>query len=327
MIKTRLTEQFDLKHPIVSAPMAMVAGGKLAAAVTAAGGLGLLGGGYAGIHGGEPDLDEQYRLAGNVPIGIGFITWAAHKAPEKIAWAIERNPACLFLSFGDPQPFARQARDAGIPLFCQTQTMRHVREAVDAGATVIVAQGAEAGGHGGDRSTFPFVPEAANWLANHAPDVLLLAAGGIADGRGLAAALMLGADGALVGSRFWAAAESLAHPEAVRRGIAADGDATVQTTAIDAVRGVPWPREFSYRVLRNRFADEWAGREAEAFDKFGSMHDAYSEARARGDFDVALSVVGEATGLITARTPAAEIVTSMTAEAEAALRGGAAKIS
>ena len=330
MIATRLTERFKLQHPIVCAPMALVTGGKLAAAVTAAGGLGILGGGYAGTqsgaHGGEPDLDEEYRAAGNTPIGIGFISWAVHHAPRMVDWALAKKPACLFLSFGELQPFARQAQEAGVPLFAQAQTMAHVRAAVDAGAAVVIAQGAEAGGHGGARSTLPFVPEAADWLAKHAPDVLLLAAGGIADGRGLAAALTLGADGVLVGSRFWAADEALTHADAVARGIAADGDATVRTAALDPLRGVDWPAEFSFRVLRNTFAGEWQGRDAEARAQFGTLKEAYAQARTRGDYEMALTVVGEATGLIHAREPAARIVASMVAEAEAALRRAAAKV-
>lgn len=326
MIATRLTGKFGLQHPIVCAPMALVTGGKLAGAVSAAGGLGILGGGYAGTIGNEPDLDEQYRLAGNVPVGIGFISWAAHRAPDQVARAIARKPACLFLSFGDPQPFANQARDAGVPVFCQVQTLHHAQTAIDAGASVIVAQGAEAGGHGGSRASLPFVPEVADLLAKRAPDVLLLAAGGIADGRGLAAALMLGADGVLVGSRFWAADEALTHPDAVARGIAADGDATVRTAALDALRGVPWPQEFSFRVLRNRFADEWSGREAEARANFGALQHTYDEARGRGDYDMALTVVGEATGLIGARLPAAKIIASMVAEAEQVMRAATARI-
>ena len=326
MIATRLTERFKLQHPIVCAPMALVTGGRLAAAVSSAGGLGVLGGGYAGTHGGEPDLDEEYRAAGNTPIGIGFISWAVHHAPQKVEWALSKKPACLFLSFGELQPFARQAHDAGVPLFAQAQTMAHVRAAVDAGAAAVVVQGSEAGGHGGARATLPFVPEAADYLAKRAPDTLLLAAGGIADGRGLAASLMLGADGALVGSRFWAAEEALTHPDAVARGIAADGDATIRTAALDALRGVDWPAEYSFRVLRNKFAAEWAGRDTEARAQFGKLKDAYAQARARGDYDMALTVVGEATGLIRAREPAARIVASMVAEAEAALRGGAARV-
>lgn len=322
MISTRLTKRFGIEHPIVCAPMAFVTGGRLAAAVTAAGGLGILGGGYAGTLRGEPDLEEQYSAAGNIPIGIGFITWAARKAPDAVDWAIAKRPKCLFLSFGSPSALAKKAVDADIPVFCQVQTMQHVNEALDAGASVIVAQGTEAGGHGGCRSTMPFVPEVANLLSKRAPDVLLLAAGGIADGRGLAASLMLGADGVLVGSRFWAADEALTHPDAVVRAIAADGDQTVRTTAVDSLRGVGWPEEFSFRTLRNRLTDEWGSREKEARAKFGALKQAYNDARVRGDLDFVVTVVGEAAGLINGRRPAAEIVSSMVVEAVQALKRG-----
>jgi nitronate monooxygenase len=324
MIETRLTRRFAIKHPILCAPMALVTGGRLAGAVSAAGGLGILGGGYAGLLGNEPDLDDEYRAAGNVPVGIGFITWAAAQNPQVVEWAVARRPACLFLSFGDPAPFAKLATDAGIPVICQTQTMHHVEEALDAGATAIVAQGTEAGGHGGQRATLPFVPEAADFLAKRAPEVLLLAAGGIADGRGLAAALMLGADGALVGTRFWATDEALTPAAAIPQALAASGDATVRTTAIDALRGVPWPEQYSYRTLENRITREWAAREADARAQFGAMKKIYADARARGDFEVAPVIVGEAVGLIGARLPAATIVDSMIAEAERALKSGGA---
>ncbi len=322
MIETRLTRRFAIKHPILCAPMALVTGGKLAGAVSAAGGLGILGGGYGGLLGNEPDLDAEYRAAGNVPIGVGFITWAAQQNPQIVEWAITRRPACLFLSFGDPAPFARLANDAGVPVICQTQTMRHVEEALDAGAMAIVAQGTEAGGHGGRRATLPFVPEVADFLANHAPDVLLIAAGGIADGRGLAAALMLGADGVLVGTRFWAAEEALTPAAAVERALAASGDATVRTTAVDALRGVPWPEQFSFRVLENRVTREWAAREEQARAQFGALKELYAEARARGDFEIVPAIVGEGIGLVGKRLPAAEIVDGMVTDAARALKSG-----
>jgi nitronate monooxygenase len=202
--------------------------------------------------------------------------------------------------------------------------MRHVREALDAGAMAIVAQGAEAGGHGGRRATLPFVPEVKDYLAKHAPDVLLIAAGGIADGRGLAASLMLGADGVLVGTRFWAAEEALTAPAMVARAVAADGDQTVRTAAVDHLRGVPWPDEFSFRVMRNAVTDRWAEREHETRLKPGAMKAQYIDARARGDLEVLPTVAGEAIGMIGARLPAAEIVAAMVREAEAALKAGAA---
>ncbi len=321
-MKTRLTERYRLAHPIVSAPMALVSGGRLAAAVSAGGGLGLIGGGYAGILGGEPDLEAEFDLAGTEQVGIGFITWALAKAPGALDRSLARRPALVFLSFGDPRPFSGAIRASGIDLACQVQTLSHAQQAVEAGATVLVAQGTEAGGHGGGRSTMPLVPEIADYLAQRSPATLLLAAGGIADGRGLAAALMLGADGVVVGSRFWASAEALTPAAAVERAIRATGDDTVRTRAIDRVRGVPWPEEFSFRVVRNRLADQWAGREDDAAAQFGSLAAEYAEARTRLDFDMMAIVAGECVGLIKDRPSAGSVVIAMAAEAERLLRRG-----
>lgn len=319
MLKTRLTERFGISHPIMNAPMALIAGGELAGAVTRAGGLGLLGGGYAGTLGGEPELALEFHKAAGQRIGIGFITWALANAPTLLGEALALQPACLFLSFANPGLFAPAIHAAGIPLICQAQTLRHIQEAVAAGAAVVVAQGTEAGGHGGARATFPFVPETADYLAAHAPDTLLLAAGGIADGRGLAAALLLGADGVVVGSRFWAATEALTPPPAVARALAVSGDDTIRTKALDALRNLPWPSEFSFRVLRNTLTDEWGSREAEAARARGSQRERLQSARAKGDFDIAPIVVGEAVGLLHDREPAASLIARMVADAAALL--------
>ena len=227
-LKTRLTERLGITHPVLSAPMAFVGGGRLAAAVSGAGGLGLIGGGY----GDAGWLEEQFRAAGNAPVGCGFITWSLAQNPHLLDLVLEHKPAALFLSFGDPVPFGKKIADAGTLLICQVQSMADARAAVEAGAGIIVAQGAEAGGHGERRATLPFVPEVADFLAGAAPDTLLCAAGGIADGRGLAAALMLGADGVVVGSRFTAAEEALVFPGWHDALMAAHGDATVQTSLV-----------------------------------------------------------------------------------------------
>jgi len=310
-LRTRFTERFGVLHPVLNAPMALVAGGALAAAVTRAGGLGLLGGGYAGTLGGEPSLAEEFTRAGDARIGVGFIGWALAQAPQRLDEALARRPACVFLSFADPSRFASRIHAAGVPLMCQVQNMADLRAAVAAGAGAVVAQGTEAGGHGGRRATLPFVPEAADYLARHAPDTLLLAAGGIADGRGLAAALMLGADAVVVGTRFWAAHEALTPEPAIVRALQSDGDRTVRTRALDALRGVPWPPAYSFRVVRNRLTDEWVGREAEAKLAFGSLREQYQRARLTGDLDVVPAVAGESIGLLHGRAPAAEIVAGM----------------
>lgn len=322
MIRTRLTERFRIRHPIICAPMAYVTGGALAAAVSRAGGLGVVGGGYAGTVGGEPDLDAELVHAKSGKFGVGFITWALERVPNLLTMALQYAPFCIFLSFGAPRPFAAEIKKAGVVLVCQVQLLSQVASAVEAGATAIVVQGTEAGGHGASRSTFPFVPEAADYLKQHSPETLLLAAGGIADGRGLAAALMLGADGVVVGTRLWTSEEALTPPAHTEKAIGVTGDSTIRTKVLDALRGVPWPREYSFRFLKNKLTEEWAERESEAFRAFGTLSDKYAQARARNDLDTAAVVCGEAVGLIRDRPSAASVVNSMVAQATELLRKG-----
>jgi nitronate monooxygenase len=166
------------------------------------------------------------------------------------------------------------------------------------------------------------VPEAADYLKQRSPETLLLAAGGIADGRGLAAALMLGADGVLVGTRFWASAEALTPKEHTDQALSLSGDSTIRTKVLDALRGVPWPQEYSFRFLRNGLADTWADREAEALRAFGSLSEEYARARAQHDLDVVAVVCGEAVGLLKDRPTAESIVKSMVSQAADILRKG-----
>ena len=161
-MRTRLTEQFGIRHPILCAPMALIAGGRLVAAVSDAGGLGILGGGYAGALGGEPDLQQELVLVRGRKFGVGFITWALARAPQALDEALKHSPQSVFLSFGEARPFAERIRHSGAKLICQAQSLQHVDRVLDAGADAIVAQGTEAGGHGATRSTLPFVPEVAD---------------------------------------------------------------------------------------------------------------------------------------------------------------------
>lgn len=303
--------------------MALVTGGRLAAAVSSAGGLGIVGGGYAGTLGGEPDLAQQLAHVDGQKFGIGFITWALARVPQVLDEALSHSPCCVFLSFGDPRPFSERILRSGAKLICQVQSLRHVDQAIEAGAAAIVAQGTEAGGHGALRSTLPFVPEVADYLARKAPATLLLAAGGIADGRGLAAALMLGADGVVVGTRFLASEEALTPAAASDRAARATGDDTVRTKAIDALRGVAWPEEFSFRVLKNKLTEQWAHHEAGAAAAFGSLAAAYAEARSRQDLDMVVVGAGECVGLIQDRPSAGSVIESMVAEARSLLARGA----
>ena len=317
-LRTRLTERFDIEHPIISAPMGMIAGGRLAAAVSNAGGLGLIGGGYG--DGGW--LEREFSAAGNARVGCGFITWSLAQQPELLDQVLARQPAAVMLSFGPVAAFAAQIRQSGVPVICQVQSMAHAREAVGAGAEVIVAQGGEAGGHSGSRSTFTLVSEVADYLAKTAPDTLLVAAGGVADGRSLAAALMLGADGVLIGSRLVASSEALTPQGFHDAIIAADGDATIKTSVIDLVRNYHWPGDFSGRALKNSFVSEWHGRESALTDSSSNASETerYWTAFTSGDADNAGVFMGEAVGLIHDVQPAAQIIEEMVAQAHGLLR-------
>lgn len=322
LIRTRLTERFGIRHPIVCAPMAYITGGALAATVSRAGGLGLVAGAYAGTLGGEPDLETELALAESEKFGVGFITWALARAPKMLTKALQHSPFCVFLSFDDPAPFAREIHDAGAALICQVQFLSQIEPALKAGAGAIVVQGTEAGGHGGNRSTLPFVPEAADYLKRRSPETLLLAAGGIADGRGLAAALMLGADGVVVGTRLWASAEALTPKAYTDKAIGKTGDSTIRTKVVDALRGIPWPKQYSFRVLKNKLTDEWAERETEAFHALGSLSEKYLQARAQNDLDIVGVACGEAVGVLKDRPSAETIVNSMATQAANLLRNG-----
>jgi nitronate monooxygenase len=317
-ISTRLTQRLGLTHPVIAAPMDVVAGGKLAAAVSGAGGLGMLGGGYSDDDGW---FDREFAAAGNQAIGCGFITWALRQNPKVLDAVIARKPKAIFLSFDDPEPFASKAKAAGIPVMCQLQTRADAERAIDCGVEVIVAQGTEGGGHGGTRATLTLVPELADLIAKRAPQTLLCAAGGIVDGRGLAAALMLGADGVVVGTRFWASKEALVPTGLHDAALAASGDDTVRQSVLDTVRERPWPARYTGRVLKNEFVREWAGREGELRDAKAEQVARYRAASKVGDAAIAATIVGEGVGLIHAIEPAAVILERMVAEAEQLLAG------
>lgn len=192
VLSTAFSQMFGIDYPIVSAPMDLIAGGELAAAVSGAGGLGLIGGGY-----GDRDwLARQFDLAAGAPVGCGFITWSLARQPQLLDLALQYEPVAVMLSFGDPAVFADAIKSAGTRLVCQIQNRTQAERALQVGADVLVAQGTEAGGHGhGPRSTLTLVPEIVDLVTARGTDIPVIAAGGIADGRGLAAALMLGAAG------------------------------------------------------------------------------------------------------------------------------------
>jgi nitronate monooxygenase len=307
-LRTAFTEFFSLQHPIALAPMGGASGGALAAAVSNGGGLGLIGGGRE-----ERDwLDRELHLVAEStdrPWGVGFQSWSTDAAT--IERALAHGPRAVMLSFGDPTPLVAPIRSAGAALIVQVTDLDEARLAVEMGADVIVAQGTEAGGHGGRRSTLPFVPVVVD-LAAPTP---VLAAGGIADGRGVAAALALGAAGALLGTRFLVTPEALVPAFVTKAIIEGSGEDTERSRVSDIARGAPWPSRYAARTLRNPFFDQWRGREAELEADAGAQR-AYREAVAQGALPESPVWASEAIDLITELSAAADLVGALAAQAE-----------
>ena len=312
-LSTAFTEFFSLQHPIALAPMGGSAGGALAAAVSNGGGLGLLGGGNGDLGW----LARELPIVADgtdKPWGVGFQSWAIDVGT--VERVLSQNPRAVTLSFGDPSAFAGPIRQAGAALIIQVTDLEEARQAVDLGADVIVAQGTEGGGHGArrGRSTLPFVPVVVD-LAAPTP---VLAAGGIADGRGVAAALALGAAGALIGTRFQATVEALVDPSISKAIVEGRGEDTERSTVLDIARGSRWPSRYSARTLGHPFLDKWRGREDELATDADAKR-AYQDGVARGDLLPLPVWASEAVDLINDLPSAADLVGALAAQAEDAL--------
>ncbi|MFD3479678.1 NAD(P)H-dependent flavin oxidoreductase [Streptomyces sp. NPDC058695] len=309
---TAFTEMLDVRYPIALAPMGGSAGGALAAAVSRGGGFGILGGAF-----GAPEwlAREVPIVAGtDSPWGVGFLTWAIDVAA--VERALEYGPRAVMLSFGDPSPYAERVRRAGALLILQVTDLEEAEQAADLGADVIVAQGTESGGHGArhGRSTLPFVPAVVD-LVDPVP---VLAAGGIADGRGVAAALVLGAAGALIGTRFQATTEALVDPSITKAIVEGRGRDTERSSVLDIARGSRWPAKYAARTLGHPYLDQWRGREAElAADP--QVRQNYQDDVARGTVPPQPVWAGEAVDLITDLPSAADLVPTLAAQTEEAL--------
>ncbi len=311
---------FGLTYPVMCAPMAMHSGGTLAAAVSAAGGLGSFG----GIHPAKgPDWIREeiaiIRATTDHPFVVGFITPLLPFFTSFLGAALDERPAAVALSFADPPPWIVQVKAAGARVMCQVQNYDDVEMAVAGGADVLVAQGTEAGGHTGTMSLLPFLAG----VVDRYPDVPVLAAGGIADGRTLAAALLAGADGAWLGTAFLATPEAVeVHDIHKRLILDSDGTDTVFTQVYDIVSGLPWPPAIGERVRRNRFTGEWSGREAELRSSREEI------ARTAGsnpfeappDPETSAVLYGQSAGFVNAIRPAAEVVRTVSDDAERILR-------
>jgi nitronate monooxygenase len=311
-LSTAFTEMFGVRYPIAPAPMGGSAGGALAAAVSRGGGFGILGGAY-----GDPEwlAREVPIVAGTErPWGVGFLTWGIELAAVELA--LSHGPSAVMLSFGDPSPYAERVRRAGALLILQVTDLEEAERAVDLGADVIVAQGTESGGHGAvrGRSTLPFVPAVVDLVA----PVPVPAAGGIADGRGVAAALVLGAAGALIGTRFQATTEALADPSITKAILEGRAQDTERSTVLDIARGSDWPSKYSARTLGHPYLDRWRGREAELIAD-ARARQSYQDDVARGAVPPLPVWAGEGGDLVTDLPSAEHLVTAMATQAQDAL--------
>jgi nitronate monooxygenase len=313
---TPLTSLLGIRHPILSAPMDVIAGARLTAAVSDAGGFGILGGGYGEKAWLEQETAKLQKC--KAPFGIGFITWSMAKQPELLDIALKAKPRAIMLSFGDPKPHAPRIKAAGSLLICQVQDEDMARQALDAGADILIAQGTEAGGHGASRTLIDIVPTIIDFAAGRVP---VVAAGGLADGRGLAAMMTLGAAGMMLGTRFYASRECDGPEEAKKRICAATSGNSVRSIIFDMSRNNVWPAPFTGRCLINDHARRWMGREVEMLQNLTAVTAEYAAAKAAGNFDIAAVIAGEAVGLIHDIPPAAEIVERIASEADQILSG------
>jgi nitronate monooxygenase len=315
MITTPLCTLLGIEHPILNASMAGTATGSLAAAVSNAGGFGMIGGTNPA---GATWLREQIRIARSLtsrPFGVGFIS-AFPDTAELARVALEEGVAAINHSFTDPTPFVESTHAAGARVFAQVQTLAQAIRAAHAGADVIIAQGGEAGGHAGAIGTFALLPAIVDAVA----PIPVVAAGGVADGRGLAAALVLGAQGAWMGTRFVTSDEWGGPSWEQDAVLAATSDDTVQTRLYDLIGERPFPAENPDRVLRNAFIDRWTGRDAEIPAHREELRIEVEAGNEREDLAVAGISAGVSAGLIRTARPAGEIVLGIVREAENLLR-------
>ena len=331
MLRSAFSELFGLTAPIQNAPMASSAGGLLAAAVSNAGALGMIGGSAAPAVGealGEW-LRREIRLARSLtsrPFGVGFISTQRLPDGDRTvdtlqAVALDEGVTIIMHSFAVYPELIAEARRRGARVLCQIPTVAMAREALDAGADVLIAQGYDGGGHVGSIGTMSIVPA----IVDVAGAVPVIAAGGIADGRGLAAALMLGAQGANIGTRFYASADSLAPDYARDRLVQAGADDTIWTRTYDLVKGADFGPTVALRLLANPFTDEWHGREAEAVADAARLQVGVDADAAAGTASARV-LSSSAVGLIRDVESAGAIVRDICAEAEQVMRSRAAAL-
>ena len=304
MLKTRLTDKFDLSYPIISAPMAHTSGGVLAASVSTAGGLGTFGGVHPHSYPIRPDYIETQlntiRRQTDRPFGVGFINHLIEHYPDNFDMVLDEGVPVVILSFSDPRPWLGRIKESGATAICQVQTMDAAEVAVAEGADIIAVQGNEAGGHTGKKNLLPFLSQTLDKF----PDIPIIAAGGIASGRSFAAVLAAGADGALIGTAFMTVTEATEIDVLLRDKILeSDGQDTVQSSVFDilgvhAFNNPKWPKGIAIRTFRNKFLEKWHGREAEMEAQLDELTELYRIECEGGNLDVTPLTFGESAGFV-----------------------------
>jgi nitronate monooxygenase len=318
-MRTWLTERFGLTVPVVGAPMAGASGGALTGAISAAGGLGMLGAGSAVSA--DWILQQGAVAAGSGrPYGVGLMAWALPDRPQQLEAVLELSPALVSVSFGDYTPYVGPLQAAGIVVATQVGTVADARAAQAAGVDLIVARGAEGGGHGRNLvGTLPLVQAVLDTV-----DLPVLAAGGISGPRGLAAVVAAGAEGGWIGTAFLTCVEAMTAAPVRRRLIAADETATVYGTVFDAASRAGWPDEFGGRALRTDFFDKWVGREPELRED-DAAHEQFTAAVRTAEVETFSAYAGQGVGVLDREPTAAEVLADFTA-ADTFLRAAADRL-
>jgi enoyl-[acyl-carrier protein] reductase II len=310
-IRTRVTESLGIDAPILSAGMATRADATLAAAVSNAGGLGILG----TVDRELDDIEGQIariRALTDRPFGVNSVIADADK--ERWDVILQGRPPVIQTSWGNPKEIGKRIHAIGCIHIHQVASAAAAREAVAAGVDFIIAQGSEAGGHVGFVGGVALVPQ----VVDVAEGIPVIAGGGIVDGRGLAAALALGAEGVLVGTRFLATPEAPVAPYVKNAIVDAKSESIVLTDVPDRVWEVRWEGATT-RVLLNRLVRELQAQPGDLGSERETIAAEIEAAYDRQDADYVPLYMGQGAGAITEILPVAEIVRRMVADAETAL--------